>query len=140
MAAIKIRWVDGKMMVGSDSNGISIVIGPSPDPEYKWSGVKPSELLLLSVASCTAYDVIEILTKQRQPLEDLKVVCSGENLSEPPYNYTNIHLRFEAKGAIDPEKLEKAIQLSEEKYCSVSNTLRKGVTITREFEIINEDK
>jgi len=123
MAAIKIRWVEGKMMVGSDSNGISIVIGPSPDPEYKWSGVKPSELLLLSVASCTAYDVIEILTKQRQTIEDLKVTCSGD-----------------AKGAIDPEKLEKAIQLSEEKYCSVSNTLKKGVSITREFEIINEVK
>ena len=135
MAEIKIRWVEGKMMVGSDSNGHSIVIGPSPDPEHQWAGVKPAELLLLSVASCSAYDVIEILTKQRQPLEDLKVICSGEQQSEPPYYFTNIHVRYEARGAVDPEKLEKAIQLSEDKYCSVINTLKKGVPFSREFNI-----
>ena len=136
MAEIRLRWVEGKMMVGSDSNGHSIVIGPSPDPEHKWAGVKPAELLLMAVASCSAYDVVEILTKQRQQIEGLKVICTGEQQSDPPYYFTNIHVRYEAQGKIDLEKLEKAIQLSEDKYCSVINTLKVGVSFSKEFEVL----
>jgi len=109
LAEIKLRWVEGKMMVGSDS----------------------------SVASCSAYDVVDILTKQRQPLVGLKLICTGEQQNEPPYFFTNIHVRYEAQGAVDPDKLEKAIQLSEDKYCSVINTLKKGVPFSREF-VVNE--
>lgn len=136
MGAITLRWVEGHMMTVSDSHGHSIVVGRSPDPEFEWAGVKPSDLLLMAVASCSAYDVVEILVKQREPLEDLKVVCSGEQASEPPYTFTDIHLRYFVYGAVKPEKLARAIQLSEEKYCSVISTLRPGVPIHSDYEIV----
>ncbi len=136
MGKVTIRWVDGKMMTGSDTHGHSIVIGPSPDTqEYPWVGVKPSDLLLMAAASCSAYDVVEILTKQREPFTDLKVVCEGDQMSEPPYTFTRIHLHYQVYGAVKAEKLEKAIQLSQEKYCSVLATLRRGVPLSSSYEV-----
>lgn len=136
MGSIRLRWVEEKMMVLSDSNGHSIVVGRSPDPEFKWVGVKPSDLLLMAAASCSAYDVVEILAKQREPMEDLNVICTGEQQSEPPYSFTKIHLHYVVKGKVNPEKLERAIMLSEEKYCSVVCTLRPGVPITNSYELV----
>jgi putative redox protein len=137
MGTVTVRWVEGTMQVASDSNGTSIVIGWSPDPEHRWAGVKASDLLLISAAACAAHDVIEILRKQREPLKDLKVVCSGEQQPDPPYTFTHIHLHYLAYGAIKPGKLEKAIDLSENNYCSVISTLRPGVPITSDYEIVD---
>jgi putative redox protein len=136
MSTITLRWVEGYLMMASDSNGHSIAIGRSPDPQHVWAGVKPSELLLIAAASCSAYDVIEILTKQREPFVDLKVLCSGEQLPDPPYSFLKIHLHYQVYGNVSSEKLEKAIHLSEEKYCSVISTLRPSVLVTSDFEII----
>jgi putative redox protein len=124
------------LMVGSDTHGHSVVIGRSPEPPNDWVGMKPSDLLLVAAAACSTWDVVEILAKQRQPLEALKVICSGEQLSDPPHSFSSICLHYVARGAISPEKLEKAIQLSEDKYCSVISSLRPGVVITSDFEII----
>jgi len=136
LGKVTIRWVDGKMMTGSDTHGHSIVIGPSPDTQqYPWVGVKPSDLLLMAAASCSVYDVVEILIKQREPFTDLKVVCDGEQMSEPPYTFTRIHLHYLVHGAVKPDKVEKAIQLSQDKYCSVIATLRPGVPISSSFEV-----
>lgn len=136
MGAITLRWVEDKMMVTSDTNGHSIVVGRSPDPQHEWIGVKPSDLLLMAVASCSSYDVVEILTKQREPLRGLKVLCTGDQLPDPPYTFTCIHLHYQVTGAVNPEKLKRAIHLSEDKYCSVISTLRPGVPITSDFEIL----
>jgi len=136
MGSIKLRWVEEKMMVVTDSSGHSIVVGRSPDPEFKFTGVKPSDLLLMAVAACSAYDVVEILTKQREPFNNLKILCSGDQMSEPPYTFTKIHLHYEVHGKVNIEKLERAIRLSEEKYCSVIATLRPGVPVSSDFEII----
>jgi putative redox protein len=136
MATVTIRWVEGTLMVGTDSNGHSIVIGRNPDDPKTNIGVKASDLLLLSAAACSAYDVAEILAKQREPLQDLKLVCSGEQLSEPPYRFTKIHLHYRVVGDVAQDKVERAIRLSEEKYCSVLNTLRAGVELSSDYEII----
>lgn len=136
MSTITLRWVDGKLMVGTDSNGHSIVIGKMPEGDQPFVGVKPSELLLMAAASCTMYDVVEILLKQREPLKDLKILCSGEQLSEPPYNFTSIHLQYIVTGDVNKDKLEKAIWLTEDKYCSVISTLRPSVKITSSYEVI----
>ncbi|HSQ27138.1 MAG TPA: OsmC family protein [Anaerolineales bacterium] len=138
MGKISLRWVEGKMMTVTGSNGHSVVTGPSPDPEYQWVGVKPAEMLLMSAASCSAYDVVEILGKQREPLQDLKVICEGDQDSEPPYRFTRIHLHYIAKGDINPDRLGKAIQLSEDKYCSVLATLRPGVPLSSSFEVLKD--
>jgi len=135
MPRVSLRWIEDKMMTVSDSNGHSIVVGRSPDPQFDWVGVKPADLLLMSVAACTAYDVVDILQKQREPLEDINVVCEGEYTSEPPYRFSHIHVDYHVKGDVSPDKLERAIRLSEEKYCSVMTTLKVGTTFSSNYEI-----
>jgi putative redox protein len=136
MGSVALRWVEGKMMAGTDSNGHSIVIGRSPEAPDEFVGIKPSDLLLLAAASCSAYDVIEIMQKQREPMRELKVVSMGEQMPEPPHKFTSIHLHYIVRGAVNPSRLQKAICLSEDKYCSVISTLRPGVPITSDFEIL----
>jgi putative redox protein len=136
MGTVSLRWVEKKLMVVTDSNGHSVVVGRSPDPQFVWMGVKPSDLLLMSAAACSAYDVCEILTKQRVPFTDLRVECSGEQMPDPPYTFTKIHLHYEVHGKVNPEKLERAIRLSEEKYCSVVSTLKLGVTVSNDYKIV----
>ena len=136
MSSVTLRWVEGKMMAGTDSTGHSVVIGRSPDNPAEFVGMKPSDLLLLAAASCAAFDVIEILQKQREPLRQFKVVTTGEQLPEPPSTFTKIHLHYIVEGQVNPSRLEKAIRLSEDKYCSVISTLRLGVPVTSDFEIL----
>ena len=136
MARIVLRQVEHLVMVGTDSNNHSVVIGKTADEPPVWVGVKPSELLLMAAASCSAYDVIEILTKQRQPFHNLVVVCNGSQLPEPPSTFTHIHLHYQVHGAVDPDKMERAIQLSMEKYCSVISTFRPDTPVTHDFEIL----
>ena len=136
MAEIILRQVEHHMMVASDSNGHSVVIGRSPTDKTQWVGLKPSDLFLVSIASCSGYDVVEILAKQRENYRDLTVTCSGEQMKEPPYTFTHIHLHFKLSGEVSAEKLERAIQLSMEKYCSVVTTIRPDTPVTNDYEII----
>ena len=132
---VDLNWVSGKLMLGTDSRGQSIAIGFDRTQEPNKVGVKPSDLLLLSAASCSTYDVVTILEKQREPLRGLSVTCTGEQVKETPYNYVSVHLHYSVTGDVDPQKLERAIQLSEEKYCSVLATLKPTVKISSDFEI-----
>jgi putative redox protein len=136
MGTVTLRLVESKLMVGSDSNGHSVVIGRSPEDHNTWNGIKPSDLLLLAAASCSAYDVVEILTRQREPLRNLQVTCRGDQQADPPYTFTQIHLHYVITGKVDPSKLERAIDLAENKYCSVMSTLRPGVPISSDYEIL----
>lgn len=136
MGSIILRQVEHHMMVASDSRGATIAIGLSQDPEFPGLGAKASDLLLIAVAACSAYDVVEILAKQRQEYQDFKVVCTGDQLAEPPYTFTSIHLHFSLRGKMPPDKLEKAIDLSIHKYCSVVNTIRPDTPVTHDFEIL----
>lgn len=136
MAKIVLRQVEDLILVGTGSNNHSVVIGKTADDPPVWVGVKPSEMLLMAAASCSAFDVIEILTKQRQPFRDLVVTCNGDQLPAPPSTYTHIHLHYQVHGKVDPEKLERAIQLSMEKYCSVTTTIRPDTPVTHDFEIL----
>lgn len=89
MGSATLRWVESTLMVETGSNRHSIVIGRAADDATKFNGIKPSDLLLLAVASCSAYDVVEILAKQKQTLRDLNVTCRGKQESLPPYNFTD---------------------------------------------------
>ena len=141
MSNVALKWVgaDSKMFVGRDSFGHVLLAGswPGEAPDWQeWKAVKPSDLLLLSLAACSAHDVVLILTRQRQQLKELYIEIEGEQLPKPPYAFTEIHLRYVLEGeALDPAKVERAIQLSEEKYCSVAATIRGVASITHSFEI-----
>jgi putative redox protein len=136
-AIVNLKWTGARMMLGVDSRGAAIPIGFNRGAEPAWNGVKPSDLLLLAAASCSAYDVVEILEKQREPLEGLDIQCTGEQMTEQPYQFLKVHLKYFIKGDVNPKKVERAIQLSEDKYCSVLATLRPGVEISSEYEIVN---
>ena len=136
MGTTTVKWISGKQFIGIDSTRHSVVLS-TPDEGV---GIKPSELLLLAVASCTAVDVVEILSKKRMPLDHLEIQCSGEQDQDPPWTFRKIHLRYILGGRNLTEKaIAQAIELSEEKYCSVAATVRATAEITTEFEILEED-
>ena len=137
IGTVSVKCVESKLMIGADSFGHPLVIGSGQEREPQWAGLKPSDLLMLAAASCSSYDVIMILSKQKEPLEGLEVNCTGVQEEEPPYQFTSLHLHYIVRGPVNPKKVERAIKLSEEKYCSVTNTLKHGVKITHDFEVVD---
>lgn len=121
---------------GSNSAGNTVILEGSPDIGGEGQGLRPMELLLLSLASCSSMDVASILKKMRQPVDDMRVEVDGERVAdEVPAVFKKIHLRFLLKGPIRPDRAEEAIRLSVEKYCSVARMLEKTAEITWEYEI-----
>lgn len=130
-----IKWIKGKQFIGVDSTNHSVVISTPMDGV----GMKPSDLLLLAVASCAAVDVVAILEKKRMPLSLLEISVDGEQDEDPPWTFRKIHLHFRVDGQnLTPEAVQQAIQLAEEKYCSVSSTVRATAEITFDFEILTK--
>ena len=135
MSTATVKWIEGKQFIGVDSTNHSVVLS-TPDEGI---GIKPSELLLIAVASCSAVDVVEILTKKRMQLTYLEISSSGEQDQDPPWTFRKIHLHYKIGGKNLTEKaVAQAIQLSEEKYCSVAATIRPTAQITTDFEILEE--
>ena len=135
MGTATVKWIEGKQFIGVDSTQHSVVLS-TPDEGI---GIKPSDLLLIAVASCTAVDVVEILEKKRMALTYLEISSSGEQDQDPPWTFRKIHLHFKIGGKNLTEKaVAQAIQLSEEKYCSVAATVRATAQITTDFEILEE--
>jgi putative redox protein len=134
MGKTTITWVDKLQFVGTDSTKHSVVI--STQDAENGVGMKPSELLLVALGSCTAYDVVNILQKKRKTIQHLHVEVDGEQHGEPPWPFKRIHLHYVVRGeGISERDVARAIQLSHDKYCSVSATLRSSVEITHDYEI-----
>lgn len=133
MGTASIKWIEGGQFIGIDSTQHSVVLSTPSEG----IGIKPSDLLLLAVASCTAVDVVSILEKKRMPLTSLEIIATGEQDQDPPWTFRKIHLIYRMSGKDLTDKAAAlAIQLSEEKYCSVAATVRATAQITTEFEII----
>lgn len=99
-------------------------------------GFSPMQLLLAGVGGCSAVDIIGILKKQRQDLQDLTIEVEGDRQSRGEHTeFTNIHIKYIFTGDLDESKVERAINLSLDKYCSVSKTLEKAADITHSYEI-----
>jgi putative redox protein len=136
MPYANVRWIGGKSFVGVDSTCHSVVLS-TPDDGV---GMKPSEMLLVALASCTAVDVVEILGKKRTPISSLEIQTTADQDSDPPWAFRKIHLKYLLKGKDLTEKsVEQAIKLSEEKYCSVAATVRGVAEISYEYEILPEE-
>jgi putative redox protein len=132
MPKTTVRWVADKQFVGTDQNNQSVVMSGSSPP----TGVSPSQLLLIGLSACTAYDVVGIMTKKRKPLTDLEVVATGDQDPDPPWAYKKIHLTYRLAGRDLTEKaVSQAIRLSLDKYCSVAATVRGVAEISTSFEI-----
>jgi putative redox protein len=134
---ISVNWIDGMLMVGKSHSGHSITMDGPPEIGGNNLGVRPMEMLLLGVAGCTMIDVVTTLKKMRQDLTKCETKLSAERADEHPKVFTDIHIQFILKGQdLDSKKVEKAITLSAEKYCSASIMLGKTASITHDFEIV----
>ncbi len=128
-----VRWVEDQKFVATSPSGHAITID-SDRVSNKAPG--PMELVLLALGACTATDVVTILEKKRQKLESLEVICSGERAAEPPTVWIKLELLYRLRGQLDDVAVKHAIQLSEEKYCSVSAMLRKTAALSWRYEIL----
>ena len=134
---ISVKWIDGMLMVGKSDSGHAIVMDGPPEIGGENLGVRPMEMLLLGMAGCTMIDVVSTLEKMRENLSDCQTKVSADRSEEYPKVFTNIHVHFILRGKkLNPSKVDKAIKLSAEKYCSASIMLGKTAVITHDFEII----
>lgn len=132
-----VTWTGGMSFEGKPASGHTIVMDSSPDFGGEDKGARPMELLLLGMGGCTSIDVMNILQKSRQDVSDCVAEMSAERSDEIPKVFTRIHVHFKVTGkGIDPKKVERAVQLSADKYCSASIMLGKTAEISHDFEII----
>ncbi|HDZ35749.1 MAG TPA: OsmC family peroxiredoxin [Thermococcus sp.] len=126
----RVEWFKDYQFIGRiEGDKCSIILGEG--------GISPMKLLLLSVAGCTAYDIVMILQKMREPIEGLEVEISGERREEHPKIYHKVHLHYKIYGNVKEEKAKRAIELSQDKYCSASAHVKlSGAEVTYSFEII----
>jgi len=134
----QVDWIGpGLRLVGEGGEGPAIVVDHTLEGEERAeSGPRPVELLLIGLASCTAMDVVSILQKKRQTFDGLQVKVTAERAEEHPRVYTDIHLEFVVTGKdVQPEAVERSIELSQTKYCPASAMLSKAAKITTSYRI-----
>jgi putative redox protein len=132
-----IKWVDNVMFVGETGSGHSVVMDGPPEHGGKNLGIRPMEMLLLGLGGCTSFDVIMILKKFRQQVTDCVATIEAQRADTEPKIFTKIHVHFKVTGKDLKEKqVQRAIDLSAEKYCSASIMLAKSSLITHDYEII----
>jgi putative redox protein len=133
----RIKWVEHRTFVGQSGSGHNVVLGTAYGPEGKTPGPSPMELVLIGTGGCTAYDVVHILEKGREAVADCEVLLDAERAETEPKVFTRIHMHFIVRGkGLSTAKVERAIALSAEKYCSASIMLAKTATITHDFEMV----
>lgn len=126
------------MAFEADVNGFKLALDADESVGGTNTGPRPKPLTLASLGGCTGMDVVSILKKMRVEPDFFNVSVTGELTEEHPKYYYKIHLRYEFKGeGLDPEKLEKAVSLSQERYCGVSELLKKGAEISSEIVILD---
>lgn len=124
---------------GANSAGNTVVVEGSPDIGGEGQGMRPMEMLLVSLASCSSMDVVSILKKMRQPLEDMRVEVEGHRATDQvPAVFNKIHMHFIFKGDLRPDRVDEALRLSVEKYCSVGRMLEKTAEITYDWKLEGE--
>jgi putative redox protein len=134
----RVKWVEAATFVGESGSGHAVVMDGPPDSGGRDLGVRPMEMLLLGMGGCTAFDVMHILGKARQPVTDCVVELEAERAAAEPKVFTRIHVHFKVTGHNLPEKqVARAVELSAEKYCSASIMLGKSAEITHDFEVLD---
>lgn len=132
-----VRWAGEASFEGKSETGHTVVMDGSPEFGGQNRGARPMELLLLGMGGCTAFDVVLILRRGRQDITDCVAHIEAERAPVDPKVFTKIHVHFVVSGRkLDPKRVEQALKLSAEKYCSASIMLAKTAEITHDFEII----
>lgn len=135
---VQVQWINGMRFDGVNRTESGFTMDTDPTHGGKGAGPTPMETVLIALAGCTGMDVVPLLHKMRAPLESLTISVSSHRAPDHPKVFTDIHLRYVATGrGLQREQVERAVRLSQEKYCSVSAMLRKAATIT--YEVILEE-
>lgn len=130
----RIKWTEGRQFVGESGSGHAVIMDGAPESGGRNTGIRPMEMMLLGLGGCTAFDVVMILEKGREKVTGLEIELEGERASEDPKVYTAVKIVYRLKGkALKPAAVERAIKLSEEKYCSASAMFAKTATISSEW-------
>jgi len=135
MGQVQVTWVKNEQFVGTDSTNHSIVLSTVKDG----IGSKPSDLLLIALGACAAVDVVGILVKKRQKFTGLEIKVDGQQDADPPWTFRKIHVEYIVRGkGISEKAVQQAIEISEQKYCSVAATIRGVAEITSSFQIVED--
>ena len=137
----RIKWVENVMFVAESGTGHAIVLDGAAESGGKNLGMQPMELMALGVGSCSSYDVVTILKKARQKITSCEAEISSKRVDSTPAVFESIHLHFKVAGSeLSEKQVERAIELSADKYCSASIMLKNaGVVVTHDFEIIDAE-
>lgn len=132
----RIKWLENVAFSAESESGHSIIMDGAPEGGGRNLGPRPMETLLMGTGGCTAYDVIHILKKSRAEVTDCILEINADRATEDPKVFTKIHFHFVVTGkGLKAAQVERAVQLSAEKYCSASIMLGKTATITHDFEV-----
>ena len=134
----RVKWLDHMSFVGESGSGHSIVLDGSPDHGGRNLGVRPMEAVLIGLGGCSAYDVMVMLKKGRQDVSDCEVILDAERADEVPAVFTKIKLTYLISGRdLSESQVQRAVNLSMEKYCSVTKMLETTVDISHEVKIVS---
>ncbi len=133
MQTARVQWVGQQQFLGVSPSGHAV---PLDSDRNSNAAPGPMELLLVALGACTATDVVVILNKKRQKLESLEVEVSGERATEAPTVWTKLEIAYKLRGRLDDKAVRDAIELSENKYCSVAAMLRQTARVTFRYQIV----
>lgn len=140
MAKVSVTWQREDLLLEAENDtGNTILLDSGEGSGGKNRGPRPLQLLLMGLAGCTSMDVVSILAKMREPLTDFRVDVTAEQATEHPHVYTSIHIEYVVVGDVKEESVQKAIRLSQERYCSANAMLRQAATITSSYRILQSE-
>jgi putative redox protein len=136
----RVKWVEQVAFLAEAGSGHAVVVDGAPEAGGRNLGMRPMELVLAGAAACTAFDVVWILKRARQPVTDCVVEADADRASAEPKVFTRIHFRYAVAGrGLDAKQVERAVKLSKEKYCSATIMLAKSAEISYEVRIVEGD-
>ena len=137
---VRVKWLDHMSFVGESGSGHSVVMDGAPEDGGRNLGVRPMEMVLLGLGGCATFDVVLILKRARQQVEDCQVLIEAERAGDIPKVFTKINIVFQVKGKkLSEKQVAKAVSMSADKYCSVSKMLEHTAEITHRYEIIEDE-
>ena len=136
----RVKWIEQATFLGESGSGHTLVMDGAQEIGGRNLGVRPMEALLIGLGGCTSFDIVSILRKARQSVDDCIIEIEAERADTPPKVFTHIHVHYRVIGrGISEDRVARAISLSSEKYCSASIMLGKAVKITHDYEIVEPD-
>lgn len=137
----RIKWVEDRTFIGETGSGHSVVMDGATEHNGRNLGARPMEMLLLGMGGCTTFDVVHILEKARQPIEDCVVDIVAERAEKDPKVFIQIEMNYTIVGhGLSREKVERAVHMSAKKYCSASIMLAETADITHNINIVDKSE